>query len=158
MSDWPTASLTNVQRMRVLAAAVPNAQIREAVLDVPFDRVWTWFSDLEHSIPAFDGAVRRLRILERDGAQLRVRAWQGPRAMVPLPFDVLLDPDGGGLRTAPARLYVVGMCADAAGDDRTHVALLEAIPLGVGRFAQRFLTRHVTGDVRRITRLLTGTP
>jgi hypothetical protein len=155
MSDWPSVSLTNVQRMRVLAAAIPNAQIGEAVLDAPFERVWAWFSDLEHNIPAFDGEVRRLRILERDGEHLRIKAWQGPGAVVSLPFDVLLEPSGWCLMTAPARLYVVGMCADPIGTDRTHVALLEAIPLGVGRLAQRFLTRHVAGDVRRIARLLT---
>ena len=154
MSEWPTVSLTNVQRMRVLAEAIPNAQIADAIIDAPFERVWTWFSDLEHSVPAFDGEVRRLRVLRRDGEQLRIRTWQGPGAVVPMPFDVLLEPDGWCLMTAPARLYVVGMCADPVGPDRTHVALLEAIPRGVGRLTHRSLGRHVAGDVRRIARLL----
>jgi hypothetical protein len=154
MSEWPTVTLSNVQRMRVLAAAIPNAQLGELVVDAPFDEVWGWFSDLERSIPAFDGQVRKLRILRRDGEHLRIKAWQGPGAIVPMPFDVLLEPDGWCLMTAPAKLYMVGMCADPVGDGHTHVALLEAIPLRAGGLAQRFLRHHVAGDVRRIARQL----
>ena len=158
MTDWPTATLSNVQRMRVLAAAIPNAQIAESVLHAPFDQVWTWFSDLERSVPAFDGQVRRLRVLEHDGDQLRIKTWQGPGALLPMPLDVLLEPDGWCLMTAPARLYVVGMCADPVGDDRTHVAVLEAIPLRIGRVARRFLHHHVTGDARRLAKVIERPP
>ena len=154
MTDWPTVTLSNVQRMRVLAAAIPNVHLGEVVIDAPFEQVWTWFSDLEHSIPAFDGQVRKLRILGRDNERLRVKAWQGPNAVLPMPFDVLLEATGWCLMTAPAKLYVVGMCADPVGEHRTHVALLEGMPLGVGRIARGFLTRHVRGDVRRIAKLI----
>jgi hypothetical protein len=156
MSDqaWPGVTLSNVERMRVLAAAIPNAHIAESVVDAPFERVWSWFSDLEHSIPSFDGQVRRVRIDRRDGNDLRITAWQGPRSLLHLPFDVLLEPEGWCLMTAASRLYVVGMCADAVGADATHVALLEAVPRPIGRLARRFLARHVDGDIKRIVRRL----
>ena len=154
MTDWPEVTLGNVQRMHVLASTIPHAQLAEAVVDVPFDRVWRWFSDLETSIPAFDGQVRRLDVRERSGTRQQVTARQGPFSCVPLRFDVLLEPDGWCLMTGAARLYVVGMCAEPAGPDRCRVALLEAVPRRIGRLADRFLAHHVAGDVRRMKRLL----
>jgi hypothetical protein len=155
--EWPAVELGNVRRMRVLGAAVPNARVAEAILDAPFDRVWTWFSDIERSVPAFDGQVRRLRIRRRDADGLKMTTWQGPGGVLPMSFDVLLEPNGWCLMTAPARLYVVGMCADPIGDDQTHVAVLEAIPRRVGRVAASSLGRHVRGDVRRIGQVLAVT-
>jgi len=153
-STWPSVTLSNVERMRVLGAAIPNAKLAETVLDVPFERVWSWFSELEHSIPSFDGQVRRLRIDRREGNELRVTAWQGPGAITRLRFTVLLEPDGWCLMTGAKRLYVVGMCADAVGADQTHVALLEAVPRAVGRLLRPFLAHHVDGDIGRIAQRL----
>jgi hypothetical protein len=153
-SAWPSVTLSNVERMRVLGAVIPNAQVAEAVLDAPFERVWSWFSDLEHSIPSFDGQVRRLRVDRRDGHDLRITAWQGPGARMRLPFDVLLEPDGWCLMTAARRLYVVGMCADALSEAQTHVALLEAVPRSIGRIFRPFLAHHVDGDIERIVQRL----
>lgn len=152
--QWPTVALSNVQRMRVLGRVVPNAQMAESIVDAPFDRVWSWFSDLERSVPAFDGMVRRLHIRRRDGDELKITSWQGPGRLVPTPFNVRLESDGWCLMTTPVRLYVVGMCADPVGDDQTHVAVLEAMPLAVGRFASSTVGRHVRGDARRIGRVL----
>jgi len=151
---WPTVELSNVRRMRVLGEAVPNAQMAETIVDAPFERVWTWFSDLERSVPAFDGLVRRVHIRRRDGDHLEITSWQGPGASVPTPFHVLLEPNGWCLMTAPARIYVVGMCADPVGDDQTHVAVLEAMPRRLGRLLRPFVGHHVRGDVHRIGEVL----
>lgn len=151
---WPTVELNNVQRMRVLGEVVPNATIDEAIVDAPFERVWSWFSDIERSVSAFDGQVRRVRIRHRAGDEIEMTAWSGPGALMPLRFDVLLEPDGWCLMIGQARLYVVGMCAEPVGDDQTHVALLEAVPRRVGRYVESYMRRHVHGDVRRIGRVL----
>jgi hypothetical protein len=149
--EWPPAAeLGNVRRMRVLGAAIPNARMAESILDAPFGRVWDWFSDMEHSVPSFDGQVRRINIRRRDGDRLRVLSWQGPGGVFPMPLDVLLEPRGWCLMTAPARLYVVGMCAEPVGEDRTHVAILEAMPRRFGRLARASIGHHVRGDVSRI--------
>jgi hypothetical protein len=152
--DWPTLELGNVRRMRVLGAVIPNAQMAESIVDAPFERVWSWFSDLERSVPAFDGQVRRLHVRLRDGDQLKMVSWQGPGGALPMPFDVLLERNGWCLMTSPARLYMVGMCADPVGDDQTHVAVLEAMPRRLGRLVVSSLGRHVRGDVLRIGRAL----
>ena len=152
--DWPAVELGNVRRMRVLRAVVPNARMAESIVDAPFDRVWGWFSDLERSVPAFDGQVRRLQIRGREGDRVRMVSWQGPGGVLPMPFDVLLERTGWCLMTSPARLYVVGVCADPVGDDRTHVGVLEAVPRRVGRVAMAGIGRHVRGDVQRIGRVL----
>ena len=154
VGDWPDVELSNVRRMRVLRRVVPNAQMSEAIIDAPFDRVWSWFSDFERSVPAFDGMVRRLRVRHRDGNELKITSWQGPGGLVPTPFDVLLEPTGWCLMTSRPRFYIVGMCADAVGDAKTHVAVLEAMPWSIGRFAAASVARHVRGDARRIGKVL----
>jgi hypothetical protein len=154
VEGWPTVELGNVRRMRVLSCALPNARMAESIVDTSFDRVWDWFSDLEQSVPAFDGQVRRLRIRERHGDQLKMTTWQGPGGLLPTKFDVLLEASGWCLMTSPRRLYVVGMCAEPIGDTQTHVAVLEAVPLRIGRLATPFVRRHVKGDAGRIGQVL----
>ena len=152
LDGWPTVELGNVRRMRVLNHALPSTRLAEAIVDAPFERVWTWFSDLEHSVPAFDGQVRRLRIRQRDGEHLKITAWQGPGARFGARFDVLLEPNGWCLMTS--KIYLVGMCAEPVDGGRTHVAVLEGVPGRVGRFITPFVRRHVRGDVSRIGQVL----
>jgi len=150
--DWPVAALDRIGRLHVLAEAIPSVSIAEAVLDAPFERVWGWVSDIETSTPRFDGMVRRLRIRHRDGNRLRIMAWQGPGALVPLPFDVVLE-DGWCLMRAAGRLYVVGMAAEPFGE-RTRFALMEGVPRRGGGLLRGVTGRHVLGDVRRLARIL----
>jgi len=154
VDEWPTVELSNVRRMRVLQRVVPNAQMAEVIIDAPFDRVWTWFSDLERSVPAFDGIVRRLRVRRRAGDELRITSWQGPGGLVPTSFDVLLEPSGWCLMTSRPRFYVVGMCADPVGDAKTHVGVMEASSWWLSRLASADVARHVRGDARRIGKVL----
>lgn len=150
--DWPIATLDRIRRLRVLAATIPNATMAEAVIDAPFDRMWPWFADLERSVPVFDGQVRRLRIRARHGDRLDVMTRVGPGALVPWPFDVVLQ-EGWCLMAGRARLYVVGMAAEPAGE-QTRVGVLEGIPLRGGRVARPTIGRHVRGDLRGIGRAL----
>jgi hypothetical protein len=54
MSQWPTAQLDRVRQLRVLAEVLPGVGLVERVLDAPYGRVWSFLTDFEHSVPAFD--------------------------------------------------------------------------------------------------------
>ena len=47
MSNWPEVELTEIERFRVLAAAVPGAAITERVVGAPVDRVRDLLMDLD---------------------------------------------------------------------------------------------------------------
>ena len=112
-TTWPVASIDRTDRLRILASGLSGLVIEERTFDVPFDQAWAWIADLETSVPSFDGAVSRLRIVgEREG-RLDVRA-RGPRWMpFPTRFDVDLDEGWGWMVTRP-RGYVGGMAAEPA--------------------------------------------
>lgn len=59
MSQWPVAELDAVQRMRVLAAALPSGAYGRLRIEAPFERVWDYVADLERSIPDLIGFIRR---------------------------------------------------------------------------------------------------
>ena len=60
MSAQPETELDPIQRLHVLAAAIPGAAVAEGVLDAPFDAVWDTVGDLEHAagIEIFVGEPR----------------------------------------------------------------------------------------------------
>jgi hypothetical protein len=155
---WPTARLDPIRRARVLAAAIPGG-FGEVVLDIPYAQAWTWLSDLERSVPAFDAQVDRLRITARradsDGVGERI-SFTATNRHVPIPFTARME-DGWCLMRARGRAFVVVLAAIAEGPDRTRYAQLEAVPLPGGRFLQRSLTRDVRNDIAGIRRLLTPT-
>jgi DNA-directed RNA polymerase specialized sigma24 family protein len=71
----------------------------------PYQRVWPVLADLEHSVPAFDPMVARLRIVSRDGERLTV-ATRLP--LLPLALRVQVELRQGGdirgiVRTLAAR-------------------------------------------------------
>jgi hypothetical protein len=150
--DWPSARLDRIARLRVLAAALPHVSMAEALIDAPFARVWEWFADMEASVPTFDGQVRRLRVTRRDGERLRVMSWAGPGGAFPLPFDVRLE-EGWCLMSGAARLYIVGMAAEPAGD-QTHMGVLEGVARPGGGLMRPAIARHVRGDLRGVGRAL----
>lgn len=153
MTEWPVASLDNVRRARVLAAALPGAGVVEETFDVPFDRYWGFVSDLERSVPAFDPHVRSITVESRDGDRLVVRAVQpsGIRAR----FDVDLTDDGWCLMVQRGRLFTVVMAAVPDGPDRTRMIHVEAVPRRVvGRLLRPVMQRNVRLDVRGIRRAL----
>jgi hypothetical protein len=148
---WPTAALDPIRRARILAAAMPGG-FAEVVLDVPYERAWAWLTDLEHSVPAFDRRVDRLRITGRRPAGeggAEDLSFIATRHRVSLPFTARLE-DGWCVMRARGRLFVVVMAAVADGAERTRYAQLEAMPLPGGRLLQRRFSRDVHHDVRGI--------
>jgi hypothetical protein len=104
--DWPVAELDDIRRLRVLAAAAPGVVYAEEYLDIPFDRVWDFVSDLERSIPALITDVRSFRVTVVDDTRSTARAvgLLGNRGV----FDVMLRP---GWCLMQSRFVIGGMAA-----------------------------------------------
>jgi hypothetical protein len=153
MTQWPIAHLDPVRQLRVLAEVLPGVGLVERILDAPYERVWSFLEDLEHSVPAFDPMVRSLGVLARDGEHLTV-ATRMPHLPIPLRFEVELR-DGWCLMRSP--LYLVGMAAVPLGEDQTRYAHLEGLPVRrpvALRPLRPMFRRIVTGDINGITRVL----
>lgn len=154
---WPIATLSPTGRARALAAGLPGAVLQEGVIDAPFGEVWGFVGDLQRSVPSFDETVAQLRIVDRDGTRLRVRARSSARmGRLPLDFDVDLE-DGWCWMVARPRIYVVGMAAEPDPSDpgRTRYAHLEGLtirPRALARATRWRSRRHVASDVAGIER------
>jgi hypothetical protein len=149
--SWPQATLDPIRRLRVLASALPGVGMVERTIDAPFDRVWGFVADLEHSVPAFDVLVSSLQITRRDGDHLVVRA-KSPLARRPTRFEAELTDGWCWMQSA---VYLVGMAAVPDGD-RTRFANLEGVPFSSSatRLLRPLFRRVVAGDVRGIARCL----
>lgn len=144
-SNWPTADLDPVRRLRVLAAGVRGAAVTERVVDAPLDTVWAMLSDLEGSFRELQPDMRTVTVLTgRDG---RVEALARSRFGMRAHFDGSLRPGWCWLQS---RFLIVAMAAAAEPDGRTRVALTGGIrlprrggilPIGVRREANRSLDR-----------------
>ncbi|WP_030182835.1 hypothetical protein [Streptomyces sp. NRRL S-813] len=71
---WPTPDLDPVRRLHALAAGVRGAQVTEAYLDVPFERVWSLLGDLEGGFGQVVTDMRRLRVVRRQGERVEALA------------------------------------------------------------------------------------
>jgi hypothetical protein len=149
VTTWPIATLDPVQRLRVMAAALPSTALVERVLDAPYDDVVAMWDDLERAVPDLDPMVRSVRVLSRDGDRLRIEARQ---VLVPVPvqFDVELEP---GWCWMQSRTYLVGMAAVPVDGDRTHYAHLEGAPWRFARFTRPFVRRLVRLDIKGVERV-----
>ncbi|HVF73714.1 MAG TPA: SRPBCC family protein [Acidimicrobiales bacterium] len=147
---WPTATLDNGARARILAAAIPNAAVVEVEVDVPFDEVWGWLSDLERSVPELDPTVAAVEVVEKKGMHWRIRA-SAPYVGVKLPFDVRME-DGFCLMRARWRLFTVVMAATPLPGGRTRITHVEGVPLPFTRWMRPVLRRFVSEDVRGMIR------
>lgn len=149
--SWPQASLDPIQRLRVLAGALPGVGMVERTIDAPYERVWGFVADLEHSVPAFDGLVASLRVVSRDGDRLVVMA-RSVLARRATRFDVEL---GDGWCWMESRVYLVGMAAVPDGE-RTRFANLEGVPFSspATRALRPLFRRVVAADARGIARCL----
>jgi hypothetical protein len=152
MNRWPTAQLDPVRQLRVLAEVLPGVGLVERVLDAPYERVWSFLTDLEHSVPAFDPMVRSLRVRSHRGSRLVVVT---RTSLLPIPsrFEVELH-DGWCLMRSPT--YLVGMAAAPLGD-RTRYAHLEGLPSHrppALRMLRPVFRRVVSGDINGIVRTL----
>ena len=61
-----------IDRLTILAAALPGAIVRQRQVAAPFDAVWRVIADLEHAIPRYEPGVAHVRIIERHSHLLRV--------------------------------------------------------------------------------------
>lgn len=148
---WPAAALDGVRRLEVLAAVLPGVHLERRDVDLPFERVWAFMSDIERNVPRFDRDVASVRVTHRHENRLRI-VTRTRRGLV-IPFRVKIE-RGFMLMQAPARAYVVGSAARALGADRTTYAHLEGVPRPVGRIRENRTARHVVADVEGIARLL----
>jgi hypothetical protein len=151
MTQWPTARLDPVRQMLVLAQVLPAVGLVERVFDAPYDRVWSFIENLEHSVPSFDPMVSSLRIPFRDGERLTVSARTSGTPFSQR-FEVELR-DGWCLMRS--RVYLVGMAAAPLGD-RTRYVHLEGLPYRGAplRALRPLLRRVVRADVDGIAREL----
>lgn len=61
-----------IDRLAVLAAALPGSVVAQRRIAAPFDAVWRVIEDLENAIPRYEPRVARVRIVEQRGEFLRV--------------------------------------------------------------------------------------
>jgi hypothetical protein len=61
-----------IDRLAILAAALPGAAVRQRRIAAPFDAVWQVIADLEHATPRYEPGVARVRVIEQRGEFLRV--------------------------------------------------------------------------------------
>ncbi len=61
-----------IDRLAILAAALPGAAIGQRRIEAPFDAVWRVISDLEHATPRYEPGVAHVRVIEHHGEFLRV--------------------------------------------------------------------------------------
>ena len=165
MSDerWPSATLGDLQRLRLLAEALPGVVLVERTLDAPIERVRSTVFDLERSVPQFDRDVAWLRIAGRRRGRLDIRA-RAPWSPVPFRFDVDLRPGWCWMVSRP-QFYVIGMAAEPTEDGRTRFGHLEGLSLPAPRWlrplvrpvlaiSHRRHRRHVAHDLAGIERLV----
>ena len=64
--------LDPIDRLAILAAALPGAAVRQRRVAAPFDAVWQVIADVEHATPRYEPDVARVRVIERSGEFLRL--------------------------------------------------------------------------------------
>jgi hypothetical protein len=61
-----------IDRLAILAAALPGAAVRQRRIAAPFDAVWQVIADLEHATPRYEPGVANVRVIEQRGEVLRL--------------------------------------------------------------------------------------
>jgi hypothetical protein len=144
---WPAARVDPVARLRALAASLPWVSYEEAVIEAPFARVWSYIADMERGVPQFEGNVRRLEIVAREGERLVVDSW-GPGGLR-MRLDAVLRPGWCVMRGA---LGEIGMAAAPLGAGATRFAHFEG-SRRLGRIARPVFRRFVRRDLARLAAL-----
>lgn len=147
---WPAVELDPVARLRALAASMPWVSLEEAVIAAPFARVWSYIDDMERGVPQFEGNVRRIEILARDGERLRLRSF-APGGF-PMQLDAVLRPGWCVMRGAFGE---IGMAAAPAGPGATRFAHFEG-SRWLGRAARPLFRHFVQRDLARLAALATS--
>jgi hypothetical protein len=61
-----------IDRLAILAAALPGAAVAQRRIAAPFDAVWRVIADLEHATPRYEPGVAHVRVIEQRGELLRL--------------------------------------------------------------------------------------
>ncbi|MFI9847597.1 hypothetical protein ACIHFD_62020 [Nonomuraea sp. NPDC051941] len=61
-----------IDRLAILAAALPGAVVGQRRIAAPFEAVWQVVADLEHATPRYEPGVAHVRVIERRGEFLRL--------------------------------------------------------------------------------------
>lgn len=73
MNDRATpADIDPIDRLTILAAALPGAVVRQRRIAAPFEAVWQVIADMEHASPRYEPGVAQVRVIERRGEFLRL--------------------------------------------------------------------------------------
>lgn len=152
--SWPQVELDPVARLRALAAALPHVSLEERVIEAPFERVWSWIEDMERGVPQFEGNVRRIQILRREGERLWLES-EGALGLK-LRMQAVLRPGWCVMGTESGSAQI-GMAARAEGPGRTRFAHFEG-SRWLGRLARPLYRRFVRGDLARLARLVERSP
>lgn len=144
-NTWPVAELDAIQRLRILAAAVPGAAVTERLVDAGIERVWAILADFPDGFTQVQPDMRAVRVTQRAGEEVTLHAVSrhGMRAR-------LHGTERTGWCWLQSRYLIIAMAAVQEPDARTRVALTGGIrlpgraailPLGVRREARRSLDR-----------------
>jgi hypothetical protein len=147
---WPAVELDAVARLRALAMSLPWVSFEEAVIEAPFARVWSYVADLERGVPQFEGNVRSIEILSREGERLSLRS-TSPLG-VTMRLDAVLRPGWCVMRGA---LGEIGLAAAPLGAGATRFAHFEG-SRRLGRIARPLFRRFVRRDLARLAALATS--
>jgi hypothetical protein len=61
-----------IDRLAILAAAMPGAAVRQRRIAASFDAVWQVIADLEHTVPLYEPGVAHVSVIEQRGEALRL--------------------------------------------------------------------------------------
>jgi hypothetical protein len=67
-----SSDIDPVDRLAILAAALPGAAVGQRRIAAPFDAVWRVIADMEHATPRYEPGVAHVRVIEQRGQHLRL--------------------------------------------------------------------------------------
>jgi hypothetical protein len=67
-----SSGIDPVDRLAILAAALPGAAVAQRRIAAPFDAVWRVIADLEHATPRYEPGVAHVRVIEQRGELLHL--------------------------------------------------------------------------------------
>jgi hypothetical protein len=147
--SWPAVELDPVARLRALAAALPHVAFEERVIEAPFARVWSFIEDMERGVPQFEGNVREIQVLRREGERLWLRS-RSPLGLT-LRMQAVLRPGWCVMGTGSGSVQI-GMAARAEAPGRTRFAHFEG-SRWLGRLARPLFRAFVRRDLASLARL-----
>lgn len=138
-----------IDRLSILAAALPGAAVRQRRMAAPFDAVWRVVADMEGATLRYEPRVVRVRVTERRGEMLRLLVLDAAGREDTM--DARLRPGWCVMQSAS---IVIAFAARPLGDE-TLLAHLEHRRARVG-VAGRAALEKIDRELRTIERLATG--